>query len=314
MKELKDSTMELTNQELKSNPILKGLYADPDIAQFGETYYIYPTTDGYSGWSGTQFHVFSSKDTVNWKDEGMILDVASEDVPWAVGSAWAPAIAKKNGKYYYYFCAKRPDQASCIGVAVSANPAGPFITQKEPLITPEHLKPENISMWQTIDPSVFIDEDGTPYLLFGNGSPAIVRLNEDMVSFQPGTMNQLEGAFDFREAIMVIKRNGIYHFTWSCDDTGSENYHVNYGISKQINGPIEYQYAILEKDPAQDILGTGHHSIMKLEGKDEYYIAYHRFGTPLEQYPEEKGCHREVCLDPLEFSSEGLMKPVKPTN
>ena len=24
-----------------------------------------------------------------------------------------------------------------------------------------------------------------------------------------------------------IKIGGIYYFTWSCDDTGSENYHVN---------------------------------------------------------------------------------------
>lgn len=302
------------NQVKGINPIIKGLYADPDIAQYGDTYYIYPTTDGYSGWSGTQFHVFSSKDLTNWKDEGIILDVASEEVPWTIGFAWAPAIANKNGKYYYYFCAKRPDHASCIGVSVASNPTGPFTAMKEPLITPELITSENVSMWQTIDPSVFIDDDGTPYLLFGNGTPAIVRLNEDMVSIQRGSMSKLEGANDFREAIMVIKRDGTYHFTWSCDDTGSENYHVNYGVSDNLYGPIEFQYTILEKDPAQDILGTGHHSIFKINGKDEYYIAYHRFGTPLNLYPEEKGCHREVCLDQLEFGADGLIKPVKVTN
>lgn len=304
----------MNNKNDNHNPIIKGLYADPDIAQFGDTYYIYPTTDGFSSWSGTQFHVFSSKDRVDWTDEGIILDVASEDVPWSVGSAWAPAIARKNDNYYYYFCAKRPDGASCIGAAVSQSPTGPFTAMKEPLLTMELMKIENIKMGQTIDPSVFIDDDGTAYLLFGNGEPALVQLQEDMLSLKPGTMKQLSGADDFREAIMVVKRGGIYHYTWSCDDTGSENYHVNYGTAEHMNDPIQYRYSILDKDSEKNILGTGHHSIVKTEGKDEYYIAYHRFGTPLEKYTEEKGCNREICLDLLEFTAEGLMKPVIVTN
>ena len=44
---------------------------------------------------------------------------ASEQVPWASGSAWAPCIARKNGKYYFYFCAKDKSGSSCIGVAVA---------------------------------------------------------------------------------------------------------------------------------------------------------------------------------------------------
>lgn len=294
------------------NPVLEGLYADPDMLKVGDTYYIYPTTDGYTGWSGTVFHVFSSQDKVNWKDEGIILDVASEDVPWAVGSAWAPAIAERDGKYYYYFCAKRPDKVSCIGVAVSDSPTGPFKALPHPLITPEVLKAEGISIGQTIDPSVFMEGDRA-YLLFGNGDAVAVELKEDMISLKPGTMKKYEGAFDFREAIMAVKRDGRYHFTWSCDDTGSENYHVNYGVSDSIWGPIEYQYPILVKDEKQGILGTGHHTILKEPGRDEYLIAYHRFCTPLGKHPGEEGFHREVCIDRLEFNGEGLMEKVSVT-
>jgi len=316
------SVIALTQEEYDSlvirferhNPILKGLYADPDIAQFGDTFYIYPTTDGFSHWSGTKFHVFSSKDRNNWRDEGVILDVASEEVAWAIGSAWAPAIAQKEDIYYFYFCAKRADHVSCIGVAVSDYPTGPFVARKEPLITPEMMEFEKIEMSQTIDPSIFIEEDGTPYLLFGNGAAAIIPLNDDMVSFQPGTMKLLKGAYDFREAIMVLKREGVYHFTWSCDDTGSEDYHINYGISDNVYGPIKYIDTIMEKDLARNILGPGHHSILKSEDQEKYYIAYHRFATPLKDYPDEKGCHREVCLDQLEFTTEGLIKPIRVTN
>jgi arabinoxylan arabinofuranohydrolase len=44
------------------NPVLTGHYADPDIIYSRKTgrYYIYPTSDGFDGWSGTYFKAFSS--------------------------------------------------------------------------------------------------------------------------------------------------------------------------------------------------------------------------------------------------------------
>ena len=243
------------------------------------------------------------------------ISVASEQVPWAVGSAWAPSIEKKNNKYYFYFCAKEKSGCSDIGVAVAESPTGPFTAEPEPLITAEQCRKLGISMGQAIDPSVFTEEDGTSYLLFGNCDGAVVKLQEDMVSVDWSTLTHYEGAYDLREAITVTKRNGIYHFTWSCDDTGSPDYHVNYGISDSIYGPIEFKYTILEKRPERDILGTGHHCILQIPGKDEYYIAYHRFYTPLGTYTEGLGFHRETCIDRLFFDKEtGLMKPVEPTN
>ncbi|BBF44012.1 endo-1,4-beta-xylanase D [Lachnospiraceae bacterium KM106-2] len=296
------------------NNILKGLYADPDIDVFGDTYYIYPTTDGATGWSGTKFHVFSSKDLVDWSDEGVILDVSTDDVKWAVGSAWAPTIEEKNRKYYFYFCAKREDGKSCIGVAVSDSPKGPFKAMDTPLITPEIASEKGISMGQTIDPSVFTDEDGSSYLYFGNGKPAVVQLNDDMTSVKEGTMKNINGLSNFRESLVVVKRNGIYHFTWSCNDTGSENYEVRYGTSDSPYGDVTYQYPVLQKDSEQDILGTGHQSILKIPGKDEYYMVYHRFGTPLDNYGSSvKGYNRETCLDSLTFGEDGKMKAVTPT-
>ena len=67
---------------------------------------------------------------------------------------------------------------------------------------------------------------------------------------------------------------------------------------------------ILEKDKRKGVLGTGHHSICKVPDRNEYVIAYHRFGTPLEQYPEGKGWHREICTAPLEFDADGKMRKV----
>ncbi|RAV05091.1 glycosyl hydrolase family 43 [Paenibacillus sp. YN15] len=291
--------------------VLPGQFADPDLAKFGDRYYLYPTTDGFTKWSGTQFHVFSSADLKLWRDEGIILDLATDDVPWAVGSAWAPCIAARNGKYYYYFCGKRPDGKSAIGAAVSESPVGPFRAEPQPLITMELLERLAITMGQAIDPSIFVEEDGSVYLLFGNSHAAIVRLNEDMVSIAEETMRNLEGLFDFREAVTVLKRGGLYHFTWSCDDTGSEDYHINYGTAEELYGPVAYRYPVLVKNKAKDMLGTGHHSIFQEPGTDKYWIAYHRFVTPLTRFAEGKGFHREVCIDPLDFGPDGLMAPVK---
>lgn len=290
-------------------PAAEGLYADPDIACFDGTWYLYPTTDGFAGWSGSAFSVFSSKDGKKFTRRAQILDLAAGQVPWAVGSAWAPCIARKNGVYYFYFCGKRADGSSCIGVATAAAPEGPFTAEAEPLLTMELMEEHGIRMSQTIDPSVY-EENGTHYLLFGNGAPAVVRLAGDMVHICPETLRNLEGLTDFREAVTVLKRGGMYHFTWSCDDTGSEDYHVNYGTADALYGPVRFEKTILKKDAGRGVLGTGHHSICKVPGTDRYLIAYHRFATPLEQYPEGKGWHREICTAPLEFDEDGKMREV----
>lgn len=304
----------LQNELLKkNNPILKGLYADPDIAYLNGKYYIYPTTDGFSHWSGYEFKVFSSENLIDWTDEGVIVNLKSEQVPWAIGSAWAPCIAYKKGQYYFYFCGKREDGISCIGVAVAAKPEGPYVAMKEPLLTPELMKEVGVRVGQVIDPSIYVEEDGTQYLLFGNCDGAIVKLNEDMVSIDKSTLKGIDGLHDFREAVTVFKRGNKYHFTWSCDDTGSENYHVNYGTSDNLYGPVEFHYTILSKRSDKDILGTGHHSILKVPEMDEYIIAYHRFATPLSKYPNEKGNNREVCLDIIEFDENGYIKVIEPT-
>lgn len=293
----------------RKNPVLEGLYADPDLYYEDGTFYLYPTTDGYPHWTGSEFYVFSSKDGICFERGARILDVSSEQVLWAAGSAWAPCIAKRGSRYYFYFCAKNQEGVSCIGAAVAPSPTGPFIAMDEPMVTMEMMAGNGIEMSQTIDPSVY-QEGNDYYLLFGNGEAAIARLSEDMVHIEEDTLQNIRGLKDFREAVTVLKRNDRYHFTWSCDDTGSEDYHVNYGVSDSLYGPVTFINTILKKSAVRDILGTGHHSILKIPGEDRYLMAYHRFGTPLGEYPEGKGWHREVCIAPLVFDEDGFMLPV----
>ena len=55
-------------------------------------------------------------------------------------------------------------------------------------------------------------------------------------------------------------------------------------------------------------MGAGHHSVIQVPGKDEYYIIYHR--RPL---TEKDGNSRETCIDRLIFNSDGTIEPVKMT-
>ena len=95
------------------NPVLPDYYADPEITVFGNTYYIYPTTDGYAGWSGTYFKCFSSTDLVNWTDRGVILDLVP-DVSWSDSQAWAPCIVKKG--LLLLFLRFSPDRCSYLNI------------------------------------------------------------------------------------------------------------------------------------------------------------------------------------------------------
>lgn len=277
------------------NPVLPGLYADPNVAVFGDTYYIYPTTDGYPGWGGTYFKAFSSKDLVNWKDEGKILDLPT-DVPWGPSRAWAPTIAERNGTYYFYFCAN-----GNIGVATSNSPAGPF---KDALGKP--LVASGAYSGQMIDPQTFVDDDGQAYLYFGNGSLYVAKLNDDMISLKTTPQNITPS--NFREGVFTFKRAGKYYLTWSEDDTGSENYSVAYAMSDSPIGPFTKIGTILSKDLSLGIKATGHQSVLKIPNKDEYYMVYHRFAMP-----NGDGTHRETCIDKMEFNADGTIKTIKPT-
>jgi hypothetical protein len=311
-----------------ANPILPDFHADPEVlySNLTKKYYIYSTTDGTPGWGGHDFSVFSSTDLKTWTDEGKMLDVATDQVKWAVGNAWAPAIIErkvgKGYKYYFYFSAHNPEsKRKEIGCAVSDSPTGPFVDCGHPIIT-DADRPADAKGGQAIDVDVFQDpKTGKFYLYWGNGFLAGAELNDDMISIKPETKVNLtpKGGslrdYAYREGGYVFYRKGIYYFLWSVDDTGADNYHVAYGTSKSPLGPIEVaeQPVILQQRPEKEIYGTAHNSILKDPKKDLWYIVYHRINPTFRGRRNGPGIHRQVCIDPLTFDKSGKILPVEPT-
>lgn len=280
-------------------PILDGFTADPAIRVFGDTYYVYPTSDK-PNWNTTDFSVWSSKNLVDWKKEGMILDV-TKDLKWADLQAWAPDCVERNGTYYFYFCARGK-----IGVATAKSPTGPFVDAiGEPLLVKE--KDGKIKT-NTIDPYPFIDDDGQAYLYWGNGNDfgQVYKLKPDMITLD-GDPVQIDMK-QFREGIVVFKRHGKYYFMWSIDDARSPDYRVGWGISDSPLGPVktpEKNFIVLRQNgPAQ---GTAHHSVVQVPGTDRWYVAYHRHAIP-----NGSGYQRETCLARMEFDADGNIKPMDP--
>ncbi|MCA9240821.1 MAG: family 43 glycosylhydrolase, partial [Planctomycetales bacterium] len=187
-----------------------------------------------------------------------------------------------------------------IGVAVAERPEGPF---RDPLGKPLVAASQFRGM-QAIDPMVFVDDDGAAYLYWGQGRCKAVRLNDDMISYDPSLIKDITPP-GYNEGPFVHKRAGKYYLTWSEYDTRDPRYSVAYGVSDSPLGPFEKAKDNPILKQRGEVKGAGHHSIAKLPGRDQWVIAYHRFAIP-----GGDGYHRETCLSPLRFNPDGSIQQV----
>lgn len=309
------------NGHKNANPVLPDWHADPEILHSANTgkYYIYSTTDGTPGWGGTAFSCFSSDDLKTWTDEGVILDLATDQVPWADGNAWAPAIEEKmvDGKYKYFFYYSGNPVAGGgkqIGVATADSPTGPFTDLGHAIVTESPT-----GKGQQIDVDVFTDPvSGKSYLYWGNGYMAGAELKPSMTEIDKSTIKVMtpEGGtletYAYREAPYVFFKDGKYYFMWSVDDTGSPNYHVAYGTSDSPLGDIAVaeQPVVLIQDAVNGIFGPAHNSVVELPD-GTWRIVYHRINPAYKH--KDPGVHRQVCIDEMTFGEDGTINPVVPT-
>ena len=294
------------SDERSGNPLFEGWYADPEGVVFGDEYWIFPT------WSApydeqTFLDAFSSKDLVRWTKHPRI--VSTDEIRWIRRAMWAPAAIHANGKYYLFFSGndiQSNDETGGIGVAVADRPEGPY---RDALGRP--LIDRIVHGAQPIDQFVFRDDDGEYYMYYGGwGHCNMVRLAPDLLSvipFEDGETFKEITPENYVEGPFMLKRQGKYYFMWSEGGWGGPDYSVAYAIADSPFGPFERVGKILQQDPGV-ATGAGHHSVIRIPGKDEWYIVYHR--RPLGDTDMN---HRQTCIDRMEFDDEGFIKPVKIT-
>ena len=137
------------------------------------------------------------------------------------------------------------------------------------------------------------------------------RLSSDLLSIIPWPdgelFHEVTPSESYVEGPFMLKRNGKYYFMWSEGGWTGPDYCVAYAVSDSPFGPFERKGKILQKDD-KVARGAGHHSVLQIPGKDEYYIVYHR--RPIDQ---TDGNYRETCIDRLVFQPDGTIAPVKMT-
>lgn len=287
------------NMAFAQNPFIKHIYtADPSAHVWKKgRLYVYPShdVDPPRGCDlMDQYHVFSTRDMVHWKDHGVIL--SSKDVEWGRkegGFMWAPDCAYKNGKYYFYF--PHPSGTDWnntwkIGVATSKKPASDFKSAG-------YI--QGVGGFAMIDPCVFVDDDGQAYLYYGGGAKCQAgKLKDNMVEID-GEMQTMEGLHDFHEAAWVFKRKGIYYLTYSDNNRGANR--LCYATSDKPFGPWKYQGIYLDKTDCD----TSHGSVVEFKG--QWYAFYHNSSI------SHRGNLRSICVDKLNFNADGTIQMVVQT-
>lgn len=286
------------------NPIVTHKYTcDPAALVHNDTLFIFTGEDfegGQKRYNILNWCVFATTDMETfWEYE---TPLKAPDFKWGEqNAAWASQVIERNGKFYWYSSSQRTG----IGVAVADRPEGPYKDAiGKPLLTNDDSFGKKHS-WRTIDPTVMIDDDGQAWLYWGNGACWLVKLNEDMVSYDKiyGIKEvKFNGELDFpfTEAPWIHKKNGLYFLSFAIGFPER----IAYAISDKPEGPFEYKGIINEIAGNSN---TNHQAI--IEYKDNWYFIYHNGGIQT-----DGGSHsRSICIDKLEFDENSLYKPIKMT-
>ncbi len=138
------------------NPVMAGFYPDPSICRKGDTYYL--VNSSFSFFPGVP--IFESKDLVNWKQIGNVLDRESQLPLYnqgVSGGIFAPAISynEKNKTFYM--------------ITTNIARGNFFVKTQDPAkgwSEPIYLKEVG-----GIDPSFYFDKNGKAYIV-NNDAPS----------------------------------------------------------------------------------------------------------------------------------------------
>jgi len=194
------------------NPVLPGDHPDPTLLKVGDDFYH----------CGSSFHftpympVYHSKDLLHWEVIGRVLPPSKagwvSDRPSA--GTWQGAITYFYGSYWIYFSSN--GQWFC----KSDSPAGPWSD-------PVEVKTNPVTGPLGYDNSIFIDDDGTPYMVIKNGQKVnrIQALDRD--GQLKGTVINLDWInaklqYSWAEGPVMCKRNGYYFYFPAGDVSGGQ--------------------------------------------------------------------------------------------
>ena len=259
-------------------PVIDMSAPDPTVIRAEDgTFYLYATEDMRN------VPIFHSANLVDWKLVGTAFTDNSRPKWLPKGGIWAPDIQRVGGKYHLYYAKSvwGGEWDAGIGVAVSNNPAGPFV-DRGCMFTSKQIGIQNC-----IDP-FYIEDGGKKYLFFGSFHGIYgVELTADGLHVKQGAKPR-EVAGTFMEATYIRRRGGYYYLfgsTGTCCEGARSTYRITIGRSKSLFGPyvdkagqrlLDNHYNIL-LDKDDSVLGPGHNAGLITDDAGNDYMFYHGF-------------------------------------
>jgi beta-xylosidase len=241
------ATLQL-NAQTAQNPIIYADVPDVSMIRVGDTYYASSTTMHLS----PGLPIMKSKDLVNWRivsyayntlDDGDALNLSNGANAYGRGS-WASSLRYHNGTYYV---------STFSGT-----------TNKTYIYSTKNIEK---GPWKAIsfkpalhDHSLFFDDDGKAYMIYGGGRIMLAELNADLSGINPDKKPQIliENASATAgpniglpaEGSQLFKINGKYYlFNISWPKGGMRTVLIH--RAGKLTGPYEGQVGLQDKGVAQ---------------------------------------------------------------
>lgn len=293
------------------NPILQGCYPDPSITRKGDDYFLVTST--FAMYPGVP--IFHSKDLINWKQIGHVLDRKSQlkvQDAGISGGIYAPVI--RYNKYNDTFYMITTQFAGDIGNMV--------VKTKDPFKGWGEVKKLDFG---GIDPSLFFDDDGKSYVVH-NDAPdegkelyeghRVIKIWEydtDNDQVIPGTDKIIvDGGVDITqqpiwiEAPHIYKKNNKYYLMCAEGGTGDWHSEVIF-VSDNPRGPYKpapnnpiLSQRYLNSDRGNKVEWAGHADL--IETPDGEYYGFFLAVRPNEENRVNTG--RETFMLPVDWSGE----------
>lgn len=285
--------------ESKGNPIIRHQYtADPAVLVKNDTLWLFAGHDhagNQSGYHMRDWLLFSTTDMKHWKEHPVPLTI--DEFKWAASKqAYAGHVAERNGKYYWYVSTNWCG----IGVAVADKITGPYKDALgKPLLTNKDCFASSHS-WACIDPAIFIDDDGQPWITWGNRECYIAKLKDNMIEID-GEIKQIKfnEAHPFTEAPWIHKYNGKYYLTYASEWPEK----IAYAVADKIDGPYEMKGIISEIAGNSN---TTHPAIVNF--KNQWLFFSHNGGLH-----NGTSYSRSIIAEPMEYDAEGNIQKIHPS-
>ncbi len=300
------------------NPLTPADAPDPDIVAVNGSYYAF-TTGGVNG----SIQEFSSTDLVHWSAVPWPGALTAEPGWVNPGLEWAPTVTQIAGNWVMLYATfDEWLDAECVTEAVAPAVTGPYVNNAGgPLVCQPLLGANGLFYGGDIDPDVFFDTNGTPYLLWkanpgGFENQAVIwseQLSPDGMSLAPGSrQHQLIASDQSWESTVenpdLVLADGGYYLFYSGGNWMDARYGVVYAVCAGPSGPCAKPTDRPLLTSAGPVVGPGGEWAFQ-DASGQWWMAYAAWTAGNVGYPFGA---RSLRMDPLCFANGGQGGPATP--